>query len=68
MKDKNLLRTGLGGSIIAVICCFSPVLVILLGALGLSSWLGWLDYVLLPALGLFLAMTVYALIRRKKST
>lgn len=67
MKDATILKTGIAGSIIAAICCFTPALVILLGAVGLSAWLGWLDYVLLPALGLFLAITVYGLWRRKRS-
>lgn len=40
------------------VCCFTPLLVIVLGAVGLSSWLGWLDYVLLPGLALFLILTI----------
>ena len=35
-------------------------------ALGLSAWLGWLDYVLLPALAFFVALTVYAVWRRQR--
>ncbi|MCB1733349.1 MAG: mercury resistance system transport protein MerF, partial [Halieaceae bacterium] len=42
------------------------ILVVLLGALGLSAWLGWLDYVLLPALAFFVALTVYAVWRRQR--
>ncbi len=45
------------------VCCFTPALVILLGGLGLSAWLAWLDYVLLPLLVAFIALTVYALMR-----
>jgi len=63
MNDRTLLKTGVIGTIVAAICCFTPVLVIVLGALGLSAWLGWIDYVLLPALGVFLAATAWALIR-----
>jgi len=59
-RDQKLLCTGAGGSVIAAICCFTPVLVILFGALGLSWAVGYLDYVLLPALAIFLALTVYA--------
>ena len=51
---------------IAAVCCFTPVLVIGLGAVGLSAWLGWLDYVLLPALAVFLAISGYALVRRMR--
>ena len=60
IRDQKLLCTGVGGSIIAAICCFTPVLVILFAGLGLSWAVGYLDYVLLPALALFLALTVYA--------
>jgi len=63
MSDKNdgkLIVTGIVGTVIATLCCFTPVLVVLLGAVGLSAWLGWLDYVLLPTLAFFVALTVYA--------
>jgi len=64
--NSKLLNLGLIGTVISALCCFTPILVIVLGAVGLSSALGWLDYFLLPALLVFVALTVYALIRRKK--
>ena len=67
MSDRKLLGVGLGGSALAAICCFTPALVLLLGAFGLSAWLAWLDYVLLPALVLFLGLTAYALVRRRRA-
>lgn len=67
MSDKSLLKIGVIGSVIAAICCFTPVLVILLGAIGLSSALGWIDVVLLPALAIFLIITVYALWKRNRT-
>ncbi len=67
MANKALLRTGVIGTVIAVICCFTPVLVIALGAVGLSAWLAWLDFVLLPTVILFVAVTAMALIRRRRS-
>lgn len=67
MKDATILKTGIVGSVIAAICCFTPVLVVVFGVVGLSAWLGWLDYVLLPALGIFLGMTAYGLWRRQRS-
>lgn len=66
MKDGTLLKAGITGTIIAAICCFTPFLVILLGAVGLSAWLGWLDIVLLPALATFLVITGYALWKRSR--
>jgi mercuric ion transport protein len=66
-KDKLLLRFGIVGTIIVALCCFTPVLVILLGAVGLASLTGYLDKVLLPALAIFIALTAYALYRKNHS-
>lgn len=65
MQTDRLLRTCVIGTIVAAICCFTPILVILLGLVGLSSLTGTLDYVLLPALVIFLCITVYALWKRR---
>lgn len=67
MKNATIMRTGLIGSVILAVCCFTPALVILLGTLGLSAWLGWLDLVLLPALAIFIAIAVYGLWRRRRN-
>ena len=66
MADKVLIA-GVTGTVIAAICCFTPALVVLTGALGLTAWLGWLDYVLIPALLFFAGLTGYALIARRKA-
>ena len=66
MKDR-LLRTGIVGTVVVALCCFTPILVVLLGAVGLSAALGWLDVVLLPALAFFIGLTGYALWRRRQS-
>lgn len=66
MDDRKLLKTGVFGSALVALCCFTPVLVVLLGAVGLSAWLGWIDYVLWPALVVFLGITAYALARRSR--
>lgn len=67
MKDKTIVRAGMVGAVIAAICCATPLLVIALGTLGLSAWVGGLDYVLLPALAAFLALTAYGLWRRNRA-
>ena len=64
MNNNKLLATGLIGTAIAALCCFTPILVILLGAVGLSAIVGYLDYVLLPALGILVLITIYALWKR----
>jgi mercuric ion transport protein len=66
MDDRKLLTTGVAGTVVAAVCCFTPALAVLLGAVGLSAWLAWADYVLLPALVLFAGLTVYALILRAR--
>ena len=66
MSNRTLLTTGIIGTIVAALCCFTPVLVVLLGAIGLSAVVGYLDVVLLPALAIFAGITIYALWRRKQ--
>ena len=66
MNDKKLLTTGIIGTVIAALCCFTPVLVILFGAVGLSAVVGYLDFVLLPALGFFVLLTIYAVWRKQR--
>ncbi len=66
MKNR-LLKIGIVGSIIAAICCFTPALALLLGAVGLASLTGHLDIVLLPTLVIFLSLTGYALWKRSKA-
>ncbi len=65
MSNSRLLKTGIIGAVITALCCFTPVLVVLLGAVGLSAVLGYLDIVLLPALGIFILVTLYALWKRQ---
>lgn len=64
--DSLLLRMGVIGTVIVALCCFTPVLVVLLGVVGLSALTGWLDVVLLPALAVFAAQTVYAVWLRRR--
>lgn len=67
MKSK-LLALGLGGTLLAALCCFTPLLPIVLTALGLTGLLGVLynDAILLPVLFGFLVLTGYAIWRLKK--
>ena len=64
MSNNGLIKTGIIGTIIAALCCFTPLLVILLGAVGLSAIVGYLDLVLLPALAFFVLLTLYAVWRK----
>ena len=68
MKDpKTLLRVSIIGTTLVALGCFTPVLVILLGVVGLSALTGYLDYVLLPALAIFIGLTIYAIQRKRQA-
>ena len=67
-SDRRLLTTGIIGTVIVALCCFTPVLVVLFGLVGLSAVRGWLDYVLFPALAFFIGLTIYAVWRRQRTT
>jgi mercuric ion transport protein len=67
MNNDKLLRYGVIGTVVVAVCCFTPVLVVLVGAVGLSAAIGWLDYVLLPALALFIGITIYAIWKRRSA-
>ena len=59
-RDKSL-RRGLIGSVIAAICCFTPLLVVVVAGVGLSALVGWLDYALFPMLFASLGIVAHAL-------
>ncbi len=67
MRRDSLLKVGLVGTRITALCCFTPLLVLLLGVVGLSAVVGWLDSVLLPALALFVLITGFVPLRGRSS-
>lgn len=67
-QRRRLLWTGVIGSGLVVLCCVTPMLVVLLGLVGLGAITGYLDAVLLPALALFLGLALYAGTRRQQDT
>ena len=67
MNGRSMAKTGAIGSAVTALCCFTPVLVIGLGAIGLTAWLAWLDYVLFPALLVFLGLTGFGLWRLRSN-
>jgi len=66
----NLIKTGAIGTVISLACCFGA-LGILLGALGLTGVLAYVnnygDYVFFPALAIFLAMLIIGYVLRRKN-
>ncbi|MGH7039001.1 MAG: mercury resistance system transport protein MerF [Stellaceae bacterium] len=61
---NRLLATGLIGFAASMLGCLTPALVALFAALGISGSAGWLDYVLMPAMAAFAAITAYAILCR----
>ena len=57
---------GMAGSIVTALCCFTPLLTVLLAALGLAAGV-WLDLLLLPALGFFLLLSGLGLWKRRQT-
>jgi len=65
---ERCFKAGIWGSIIAAICCFTPVLVIGLGIVGLATLTPYLDAVLFPMLGVFLILLIYGLWQRRRQS
>ena len=65
-NPKTLMKVGVVGTVAAALCCFTPILLILFGVVGLSAFTGYLDYVLFPALAVFIGLTVYAVWRKRQ--
>ena len=56
------------GTVLVALCCFTPILVILLGAIGLNAFTPYLDWVLLPALVMMIIMSIVSYRRWRNST
>ena len=66
MNNAWLLKTGLIGSIIAALCCSTPILAVLLGVVGFGWFVGYLDYVLVPVMIILLGLVGYVVWRNAK--
>lgn len=64
MRDRTLITTGSVGAAIAAICCATPLLTVVFGAVGLTAWLANADYVVLAALILCVSLIGFGLYRR----
>jgi mercuric ion transport protein len=64
MTERSLIATGAVGAMLAVICCVTPLLAVVLGGIGFTAWLAKADYVLMPALFLGVALVGLGLYRR----
>ncbi len=66
-QNTKLPGTGVAGALLSMLCCFTPVLVIMLSALGLTAFVAKLDYVLIPVFIASIALVIFALVRRRRS-
>lgn len=66
--DRTLITTGTVGAILAAICCATPLLAVLLGAIGLTAWVSKTDYVVIPALLICLGLVGIGIYRRRITT
>jgi len=65
MKNKLLIAGGVGTGITAL-CCFTPILVVLMTGIGAAGTIAYLDYVLMPLLAFFLVLTGVGFFYAKK--
>ena len=58
--SKKAFISAVVGTVLVALCCFTPVLVLVLSVLGVGFLTPYLDYVLFPALVVMLIVTVLA--------
>ena len=67
MGNRKLLTTGIVGMLDSTLYCLTSILIVVLGALGLSAAVDRLESVLFPALAVFAVITIYALPWRRRT-
>ena len=65
--SKKGIYAALTGTVLVAMCCFTPILVVLFGTVGLSVLTPYLDIVLLPALFIMIVLTILSYLRWRKS-
>jgi mercuric ion transport protein len=66
-QNTKLIGTGAAGAVLSLLCCVTPMLAVLLGALGLTAFIAKLGYVLVPVFVASVALVIFALVRRRRS-
>ncbi|MFL4469045.1 mercury resistance system transport protein MerF [Tateyamaria armeniaca] len=67
MDARRLFRIGAIGTAVTALCCFTPLLVVVLSGIGLAGTIAYLDMVLLPLLGAFVLVMLVAWIRKARA-
>lgn len=68
MTPRSQLYASIAGTVAVALCCFTPVLVIALAAVGLGALTPYLDVVLLPALAVLIVVTTISYRRYVRAT
>jgi mercuric ion transport protein len=66
-QNTKLIGTGAAGAVLSLLCCVTPMLALLLSAIGLTAFVAKLDYVLVPVFVASIALVIFALVRRRRS-
>ncbi|MEM7221739.1 MAG: mercury resistance system transport protein MerF [Pseudomonadota bacterium] len=64
LNRPKVFLVGAIGALITAVCCFTPLLVWLLPAIGLATWVAEIDAVLFPVLAVFLAVMLFGAVGR----
>jgi mercuric ion transport protein len=64
MNGRSLIAAGGIAAVLAAICCATPILAVLLGAIGLTAWIAKADYVVLVVMMAGVALVGFGLYRR----
>jgi mercuric ion transport protein len=67
MPLRRRFYAALLGTVVVALCCFTPFLVVVFAAAGLSALTPYLDYVLFPALGILITLTIVSYRRWRKA-
>jgi mercuric ion transport protein len=67
MTNDTFIKTGIVGAVIAAVCCATPILVILLGVVGLSAFTSSIDYVVLPVLAFCIGLIALGVYNRRQN-
>jgi|UPI00035F1A7C mercuric ion transport protein len=66
MKPKTVLQASISATVLIAVCCATPILAMTLTALGLGALVGYLDYVLLPALAVMIVFSIISYQRYRR--
>ena len=67
MTPKKLICSGSTGACVSAVCCLTPALTLLLGGTAFGTWLGFSDYVLIPAFLMFSTLTIIGVTRLRRN-